>query len=203
MSLINDALKKARQAQSATSATAAGPALRPVDVIRPPRHPLLTVRFAVVLVLVLVLAGVLFVQWFHGARSTVQARAKTPVASAPAPIPGPAPVESNSTPADAATAAQPAPTPTVAAATPLPAETNTVPETVAVAPPPPPDDPPLTLKLQGIFYNPRQPGAIINGRTVYVGGHVDDARIVSIDRRTVTVALPSGHTHVLELENQY
>ncbi len=37
-------------------------------------------------------------------------------------------------------------------------------------------------KLQGIFYKRNNPSAAINGRTVFVGGRVGDARVTAITR---------------------
>ena len=44
-----------------------------------------------------------------------------------------------------------------------------------------------TLKLQGVFYRPGNPSAIINSKTVYRGDKVDEARILAIGKTNVTV----------------
>ncbi len=221
MSLINDALKKARQAQTATSATAAGPSLRPVEPVRPPRNPILTLPFVLALVLVLILAGVLFAQWYRGASDGVEVRAKAPAqpavaASDPSPkTPEPA-QPATPTPALVDTPLQPptqaAPEPIIATEPPAASvgATNTsaaissvTNADLAVAPTPPPVEPPsppLSLKLQGIFFNPRQPAALINGRTVFIGSEFDEARVTAINQRSVTVVTPAGRTNILKLE---
>ena len=41
--------------------------------------------------------------------------------------------------------------------------------------------------LQGIYYRPAKPSAVINAKTVYVGDKVAQAKVLAIDRREVTV----------------
>jgi hypothetical protein len=55
-----------------------------------------------------------------------------------------------------------------------------------------------TFRLQAIFYRTARPSAVINGRTLFVGDHLDDAKIVSIAREAVTL-LAHGETKVLTL----
>jgi putative nucleotidyltransferase with HDIG domain len=43
------------------------------------------------------------------------------------------------------------------------------------------------FKLQGIFYQPSRPSALINGRTFYPGDTIDDSKIVEITRQSVTL----------------
>ena len=55
-------------------------------------------------------------------------------------------------------------------------------------------DPPRTgpkgpLKVQGIFYRERDPSAIINGQSVSVGDRIGSARVVAIERQSVTVVI--------------
>jgi hypothetical protein len=80
MSLINDALKRARQAQPENLAPADGPWLRPVE--RAPRGARPDFLMLALIGVVLVLAGVLLLQWFHSGDLIV--RAKT-IPAAPAP----------------------------------------------------------------------------------------------------------------------
>jgi hypothetical protein len=61
----------------------------------------------------------------------------------------------------------------------------------AVEPPPP-------LRLQGIFYRTRNPSAMISSELVYVGDEVQNARVLSIGRESVTVKL-DGETLRLNL----
>ena len=43
------------------------------------------------------------------------------------------------------------------------------------------------LRVQGIIFQRKAPSAIINGKTVFVGDRVGEARVVAIDRNAVTV----------------
>ena len=58
--------------------------------------------------------------------------------------------------------------------------------------PPPPaaaqvEFPPLTL--QGIFYRPKNPSALINGRTLFVGDQIGEVKVIAIEPRSVKVEL--------------
>jgi hypothetical protein len=54
------------------------------------------------------------------------------------------------------------------------------------------------LKLQGIFYRMSDASALINGQTVFVGDEVDRAKVVRIERHTVSLVM-DGRTNVLRL----
>ena len=59
--------------------------------------------------------------------------------------------------------------------------------------------PPATrFKLQGIFYRPSSPSAVINAKTVFVGDTVADAKVKAIDQSSVTLDLGT-ETKVLTL----
>jgi hypothetical protein len=60
------------------------------------------------------------------------------------------------------------------------------------------EPPPSPLKLQGIIYNPRRPSAVINGRTLFLGDHFRDFRVTSIGADSVTL-VGAGQTNVLNL----
>lgn len=53
-------------------------------------------------------------------------------------------------------------------------------------------------RLQGIFYRPSSPSAVINSKTVYVGDSIADAKIRRIDQNSVTLDLGNA-TQVLTL----
>ena len=55
------------------------------------------------------------------------------------------------------------------------------------------------LRLQGIFYRPPDSTALINGKSVHVGDKIQNAAVLEIDKDRVTVAL-SGVTNTLELK---
>lgn len=54
------------------------------------------------------------------------------------------------------------------------------------------------LKLQGIFYNLKNPSAIINGKTAFIGTTISGARVTKIEADSVTVDW-KGEEHLLEL----
>jgi hypothetical protein len=53
-------------------------------------------------------------------------------------------------------------------------------------------------KLQGIFYRPNRPSALLNGKTVMIGGRSGEFLVVAITQQSVTVAR-AGKTNVLSL----
>ncbi|TAK98033.1 MAG: hypothetical protein EPO07_12485 [Verrucomicrobia bacterium] len=216
MSLINDALKKAKQAQEQNEPPRTAPEFRSAeaDPARGNNSSLLMVGLLVVAVLV---GGVLI--WLGlGGRQTV--------ASAQTQQPATAPVS----PATAL-AAQPvqkpavvkpvAETPTTATAIPRketseplsrPADTlspsdgeragvrGATENTNATLSPAPPAEPPKPVipKLGGIFFNPTRPAAVLNNKTVYVGSRSGDFTVLAITAQSVTVA-GNGQTNVLSL----
>lgn len=56
--------------------------------------------------------------------------------------------------------------------------------------PPPPLNPPDAPKLQGIFYSPTRPSAIVNGKTVRPGDQFYEFHVKSISKYTVTLIGP-------------
>jgi hypothetical protein len=76
------------------------------------------------------------------------------------------------------------------------AATNTALTTETASPVLPPPKPPL--KLQAIFYRARNPSAVINSKTVFRGDKVADAKVLAIDRESVTLWV-NGQTNVLTL----
>jgi hypothetical protein len=60
-------------------------------------------------------------------------------------------------------------------------------------PPPPP-----LPKLQGIFYRPERPAALLNGKTVLIGGMSGEYRVVAISQQSATVER-AGQTNVLKM----
>ena len=55
------------------------------------------------------------------------------------------------------------------------------------------------LVLQGIYYRPSHPAAVINSKTLYVGDRVAQAKVLAIDRRQVTVQW-NNEVRVLAIE---
>jgi len=179
MSLVNDALKRAKQAQEENPPKAPPLEFRPVEPAQEGgnRSPLLLLGGVLGLTVAVLLGGLLIWVIANSQSARLQAEAKTlPAAEGATTNTAPA----SSSPQDQAGLAN----------TPEEAMTNTQP--VAVEAPPP------EFKLQGIFYNPRSPSAVVNGRTVYVGDRVTGYRVITITPEAVT--LSSGtQTNVLSL----
>jgi hypothetical protein len=203
MSLINEALKRAKRTQPAAS-SAEGPALRPAETMRhADEGPGLLLP--IVIGAVLVLACFLLWQWFHaGAAAQVRARSRS-VAENPVPV-----VIPSAPSAVPAQAKVPVATVTpVVAANPQTAENNLSTNEVAVgsnepaatnavaAPEPKPQAP--AYKLQSIFYRPKSPSAVVNGKTLFIGDRVGGARVVLIEPDAVTLVTSTGQTNLLEL----
>lgn len=169
MSLVNDALKRAKEAQKENPPPTPPLELRPVQPAQEgrPASPMLFVGAVLGLVVMVGLGGLLLWGVTQQRNQSLQVEAK------PAPVETPVKVE---------------PPP---ASTPEEAMTNTLP--AAVVEPPLPE-----FKLQGIFFNPRSPSAVVNGRTVYVGDRVEGFRIHLITPTAVTLG-NATHTNVLSL----
>lgn len=45
------------------------------------------------------------------------------------------------------------------------------------------------MKLQGIAYRKERPSALINGKTMFVGDHVGEAKIIVIDPSSTTLEI--------------
>jgi hypothetical protein len=198
MSLINEALKRARRAQPAAPSSVTPP-LQPVEA-----PPLVDTRgglgLPILVGLTLMISAVLLCRWFAGERVTqvrarsdgrlamgAEAAAAQPQPPAPQDPPALAPVASI-----AGTESAPS-TNVVAAPAVEPAATNNAAVEVNNAPPP------VIYKLQGIFFTRRDPSALINGKTVFVGNRVGDARVVLIEKDAVTIVNTAGETNLLEL----
>lgn len=165
MSLINDALKRAQEAQRPDKPASAS-SIRTIEV-RDRSQPY-TNRILVIVIFVLLAAAVAFIGLAMTGRLVVKKNmaAQTPAPPVAAPQPAPAAV------ATAPIApVQPAPTPV--APTPVPA--------VALAPLILPD----SLHVQGVAYDPVRPWAIVSGKMVYLGDVVKGVRIAEIGRNFV------------------
>ena len=213
MSLINDALKRARQAQhkNPPPAPAATP-LRPVEIVRrapPPRSLLLPLILAAALILI---GGVAILMAFKRGASNHSVPTQ-PLSAKPIPE---TPVNS----APKVTASSPATTPSYGATpvavrppdvvvTNLPQVATAIPtfvtQTVFVvetSKPPPAvkvEAPPPLPKLQGILFNPARPTAFLNGKSLLVGGRLGEYTVVAITKQAVTIER-AGQTNVLTME---
>jgi len=192
MSRINDALKRAQNAQQNNPPPHGGPQMQPVSPEQAATRGIgLALPFAFVLI---ALVGLLFVWQIrqkHAAQNTSPAESRS-VTVAPAAPPkvvvvsstvkpiSPAPVEEPM----AQTAIAPAP-PAQPVARPLPA-----PAPVPAAPP--------ALKLQGILFSGSSSSALINGQSVMTGDRVGEYRVRIISQRSVTL-VSATRTNVLTL----
>jgi hypothetical protein len=197
MSLINDALKRARQAHTANPGPAPAPGA-PMQPAAPPQ-PLAPPAYFLPFMLCIFCAAcwLIIKSWDHQQKIgkpddavdalTVMARESGPGPDAAMPIPENRNFELESWSGEPAPAAAP-----VATAAPEPAP----------APAPPAPNPPpaaSAYKLQGIFYRVTKPSAVINTKSVFVGDVVASATVKAIERDRVTLEL-DGRPLVLTLE---
>lgn len=188
MSLINDALKRAKESQRKNPPSEVS-SIRPVETNEKESKSNLALPAVIVFLIVAALALIglaMFKQTGNkipaeklavapaAVPKTEIAAAVLPVTNAPAPVPTNPPVVS---------------TPVVAAAPVAPIVTATNPITV-IPPAPKP------LRLQGIAYDAAHPSAIINGKAVSIGGRVAGMRVTAITPDSVTLA-GDGRTKTL------
>jgi hypothetical protein len=175
MSLINDALKRARETQRNTPPPGAAP-LPPVE--SPPRGG--TGWILAVAVILFLAALCLFIG------PTVFGHKPAPVATAKAPDISAQP------PVEAALATVPAPSvlPSPASNTnsPLVVNTNPPPATVVVEQWP---------RVQGIIFNTTRPLAIVNGKTVGAGDRVGNYQVKQILKTSVVFSRADGSQKTL------
>lgn len=217
MSLINDALKRAKQAQQKQPPPAtAGAPLRAVEAPRPARASrslLLPVLLAALLMLVAVLVAVFVLVIGRGSGRNQMAKPVSPQTTPTSTQPAAAkptvvalpPKPTTETPAVAAAkVAAPPPKPVVTNPVVPVAETPPAQTVAKVEPPKPPavvnvPPPPPLPKLQGILFNPARPTALFNGKSVIVGGRIGEYTVVSITRQAVAVER-AGRTNLLTME---
>lgn len=197
MSLINDALKRATQAQSAHT-----PPAQPEEPMLPVerRSPVgLPVYFMPVMLFIISGACFFVVKGWQDSRvaqvdpleTVIHARervARIAAEEVEQPVPadrqfalndGP---NSEPAPAVARSLSAPLPSATAAPAAGLQEEST----------------PGSSLRLQGIFYRPGNPSAVVNAKTVFVGDSVANGKVSAISRESVTIQL-AGETKVLTL----
>lgn len=216
MSLINDALKRAKQAQQQTPPPSEppphAPPIEPAQHVRHNLGLLLPAMFAIIAMLML------FVLWQAAqknrpAQANQTTKGQTEVAAstrtAPSPASPPTPtftkIDKPSPPSEAANAANMVAAPSALATTnsAVPgnetgAVTNTSPTNALTEPPAPK---PAPLRLQAIIFNPKRPSVMIGGKTLFIGDKLGELRIVAIDRGSAILA-GAGQTNVLTLPDQ-
>ena len=183
MSLINDAIKRAGQTpapRTNPAETAAG--MRPIEYERPSRFPWAIV--IAILVPVFALAIWFIVKGWQLSKTDRSGELVARARMQPAP----------STPDPAVVGFQ---VPQIVIVSNPPAQVIYTSAPVAqVVEPEQPAFP--SLKLQGLYWRPSRPSAVINSKTVYVGDRVEMARVTAIDKESVTVQWES-ETKVLTL----
>lgn len=198
MSLINDALKRTKQAQQENPPATPSLEFQPADPGQQAskNSVLLCVGLTCIVAAILGLSGLLV-------HFVAQSKSNTlPVAARVVDHPiAPAPISIN--PPSEPTQAPPAVEPTVSKASPSyierPDEPNTNGYPVAAVIPEPPK--PAPMKLQGIFFNPQNPSAVVSGRSVYLGDRVNGYRVMGISPVAVTL-VSATETNVLSLSGQ-
>lgn len=218
MSLVNDALKRAKEAER--QAAPPPPLQMQFRPVEPGQHGrdrlglLVPATLAVVALLALVLGW----QWAQGHKTkepkearaltrTVAHRATTTqpaspsvaaatLAPAPRLQPSPPP-QAEFVPTSATGVATPlAPMASVTPANPMVVREQESDATNSVAITPPPK--PAPLRLQAIVFNPQRPSALISGKTLFIGDKLGDARVVAIDQESATL-VSAGKTNLLTL----
>ena len=169
MSLINDALKRAKQSQPPAPPPGAEP-LPPIEA-ESPRN----VGWLFPLLVALLIGAACF---FIGLAFFA---IRKPAMQVTLPNPGPQKAETIVVPV----AAPPK--------TPLPATTQTVVVSTSQKTVPP------VLKVQGIFYNAVKPEAIVNGMTVFTGDNVNGFRVKFISKTNISFIAPDGSEKTLAL----
>jgi hypothetical protein len=174
MSLINDALKKAKQAQKENlNPPVPGIGMKPDEEAAEPRSSGGLAQALPIIIAAAVIVALAFGWW-----TFYRSRHKTVVSATAAPATNVVAV------AAVTNAAPPPPPPKPAAPAPV------------VAPKPKPD-----LKLQAIMYNPNRPMAMINNKTVMIGEHVSGYKVTEIAVDNVTMVSPTD-TQILTMDSK-
>ena len=205
MSLINDALKRATSRQPTTIPIDPEP-VTPMQPVEYKRRGL--PWYFAPAVLAIIAAGCWFiVKGVQARRQSADPAAKSLLVHAREPQP-PAPASTtDSTPAvetaptspASATPAPPTPINTSVSTEPAAPAPQTSATTSPPVPAPPPEPPKPAFRLQGIFFRPANPSALVNGKSVWVGSRVDGATVKTITRDSLTIEA-NGETTVLTLE---
>ena len=181
MSLVNDALRRAQDAQKKGQPAAPGPQLRPAEPVAEKRGMGIWVPVVIAIVAV---AGLILV-W----QNRQKAEARQPLAE-PKPAAPVATIPETKPPVQPTVAPAPAPVP----AAPAVATETPAPAPVVSAPAP-------QLKLQAIFYAPGHSSAIINGKTVRVGDNFRGFRVAALTQTSATL-VSATQTNVMTLEQE-
>jgi len=208
MSLINDALRRAKEAQKdAPLPTSRDLPFRPVEPALQRARRGLGLLLPVALTAVALLSLLVVWQWtrLRGAATPTEVQARTtrvPLATTPASALAaqPAPVQEPASPPSPVSGAAATVAPDAASAPtyePLAdiqeSEATNAPAMTAPMPPTP-----APLRLQAIIFSPRRPSAMISGKTLFIGDKLGDLRVVAISKESAILA-GAGQTNVLTL----
>ena len=212
MSLINDALKRAKQGQQQNPF--GGQPIRPLQPADYAARSNYRLRFAlaVLLVAALALSGWFFWKWWRssgeshqtaGGESTTVSVEKSKTSAKPVQrrqlikVSTNIVVRTNSVgPPQSVALAQAVSSNSPNSAPPTNAAALASPTNVTAPAPPP--SPFADLKLQSVIFSEDKPVAGINGELLYVGDEIRGARVTKIERQSVTVER-NGETNVLRL----
>jgi len=173
MSLINDALKRARETQRNNTPSGAPP-LPPVES---PAGGGAGWILAAAAILFLAAVGLFFGPALFGHKAAPVAATRVPEISTPPSTPASAPVPVPTTPPPAAT---------------------TIPPPAAITNPPPAVVAAESLpRVQGIIFNAARPLAIVSGQTVGVGDRVGTYLVKQILKTSVVFQRPDGSQKTL------
>ena len=175
MSLINEALKRAKQAQQQKPPETPPMQFRPVEPGQQPKKGNLGIWIGVALIALLAI-GFIFRQMSrdNGSNSPKEAKAREIVPANPVPHEPIAP---------------PVPTNAPVANVSEPGTNAPVVDEVPSKPAP---------KLQAVVFDPKRPSAIISGKSLFVGDKWNDLRVVKITRESATL-VGAGQTNLLVL----
>jgi hypothetical protein len=190
MSLINDALKQAKQNQQTTPPAVPPLEFKPVEPGQQKSRQTSLLIVGLSLVIVAIIGLVAALAWFVSQKNSpvmmVQAATnRKPVAQTNPPPSKPVVVSDHS---NESLVAETKPATVAETNTPLIEAVNAVVEAAKPAAP----------KLQGIFFNANNPSAVVNGRSVFLGERVGNFFVLGISPTTVTLA-NSSVTNVLSL----
>jgi hypothetical protein len=216
MSLINDALRRAREAQKPAPPDPLSPVLRPVEP--PPTSVRHSSPILPALCVALGLVTIFYAwQWWNNNTAPKAPRDAEPTRVAARPAGVPATADTSGAPAATAAPTDPSaqtpvgPSSTSAPSQPRPEAANT--GTSAPAAPAAPaaavestnpaaasDTSPKIqlLKLQAIVFHPTRPSAMVNGKFLYIGDRISGFRVASITRDSATL-VGGGKTNLLIL----
>jgi hypothetical protein len=219
MSLINEALKQAREThQQSAPPPGSNLQLRPAE---PSQESRSNRGLMIPAALAVAALGVLYLAWqsqHQYPAAPLQVRGNTVASVRPTPAPQPVAVPAPPAPVALAPAAEsqpvpgPTPTPTpspsaavAVSASEVKAATNTPVAVTAgsgapsvVAPVEVPASKLGPAKLQAIVFSPKRPSVMINGKSLFIGEKLNGFRVTAIDRESVTL-VGSGQTNVLTL----